>query len=142
MATPSDPMEQTRSRKGEHLSINLEREVTGEVASGFGRYRFDNLALPEIDIAEVSTATSLFGRPLRSPILVSCMTGGTPEAARLNAILAEMAQHQGLAMGLGSGRVLLENPGAPGFDARSRAADIPILANLGAAQLNQGKGVD
>lgn len=68
--------------------------------------------------------------------------GGTADAARFNAILAETAQEHGLAMGLGSGRVLLEDPGAPGFDLRSRAPGIPLLANLGAAQLNQGEGVD
>ena len=134
--------QKTRTRKEEHLRINLAGDVTGEVPAGFDRYRFEHLALPEIDFAEVSSATALFGRAMRAPILVSCMSGGTAEAARLNAILAETAQEHGLAMGLGSGRVLLENPSAPGFDVRSRAPGIPLLANLGAAQLNQGKGVD
>lgn len=116
--------------------------MTGEVAAGFDRYRFDHLALPELDLAEVSTATALFGRPLRAPLLVSCMTGGTEEAAKLNRRLAEVAQQQGLAMGLGSGRVLLEDPAAPGFGLRRLAPDVPLLANLGAAQLNRGNGVD
>ena len=112
------------------------------MGAGFERYRFDHLALPELDLAEVSTATVLFGRQLRAPLLVSCMTGGTEDAARFNRLLAEVAQQQGLAMGLGSGRVLLEDPDAPGFDVRGLAPDVPLLANLGAAQLNRGKGVD
>jgi isopentenyl-diphosphate Delta-isomerase len=70
------------------------------------------------------------------------MTGGTAEAARLNEVLAEVAQQKGLAMGLGSGRILLEQPDAPGFKLRGLAPDVPLLANLGAAQLNRGKGVD
>ncbi|HSP08220.1 MAG TPA: type 2 isopentenyl-diphosphate Delta-isomerase [Candidatus Dormibacteraeota bacterium] len=133
---------ETGARKDDHLRINLAGEVTGEVSAGFEKYRFEHLALPEIDLSEVSLSTSLFGRPMRAPILVSCMTGGTREAARLNAILAETAQQHGLAMGLGSGRVLLEDPQAPGMDVRERAPDIPLLANLGAGQLSQGTGVD
>jgi isopentenyl-diphosphate Delta-isomerase len=133
---------ETRARKDDHLRINLAGEVTGEVSAGFEKYRFEHLALPEIDLSDVSLSTSLFGRHMRAPILVSCMTGGTREAAQLNAILAETAQHYGLAMGLGSGRVLLEDPQAPGMDVRGRAPDIPLLANLGAGQLSKGTGVD
>ena len=90
----------------------------------------------------MSTATTFCGRRLRAPLLVSCMTGGTVEAARFNRLLAEVAQQAGLAMGLGSGRVLLERPDAPGFNLREVAPDVPLLANLGAAQLNRGTGVD
>ncbi len=68
--------QKTRTRKEEHLQINLAGEFTGDVPSGFDLYHFEHLALPEIDLTEVSTATTLFGRPMRSPILVSCMTGG------------------------------------------------------------------
>ncbi len=116
--------------------------MLGAVSAGFERYRFDHRALPELDLAEVSTATTFCGRRLRSPLLISCMTGGTVEAARLNRLLAEVAQQAGLAMGLGSGRVLLEKPDAPGFNLREVAPDIPLLANLGAAQLNRGTGVE
>ena len=138
----SHAVRKTTARKEDHLRINLAGDVTGEVSAGFENYRFEHLALPEIDLSDVSVSTSLFGKPMRAPILVSCMTGGTREAARLNAILAEVAQEAGLAMGLGSGRVLLENPRAPGLDVRGIAPDVPLLANLGAAQLNRGAGVD
>ena len=138
----SHSVRKTTARKDDHLRITLAGEVTGEVSAGFASYRFEHLALPEIDLAEVSMSTSLFGKRMRAPILVSCMTGGTKEAARLNTILAEVAQEAGLAMGLGSGRVLLEDPRAPGLDVRGIAPDIPLLANLGAAQLNRGAGVD
>lgn len=132
----------TTSRKDDHIRINLAAEVTGKVTTGFENYRFEHLALPEIDLDQVSTETSLFGRAIHAPILISCMTGGTEQAARINAVLAEVAQEHGLAMGLGSGRALLENPHAPGFDVRYRAPDIPLLANLGAAQLLAREGLD
>lgn len=130
------------ARKDDHLRINLAEEVGGELTTGFEDYRFEHLALPEIDLAEVSTETSLFGRAMQAPILISCMTGGTEQAGRINTLLAEVAQAYGFAMGLGSGRVLLENKRAPGFDVRRLAPDVPLLANLGAAQLIARGGVD
>ena len=132
----------TRSRKDEHIRINLDADVGGAITTGFENYRFQHLALPEIDLDDVTTETSLFGRSMRAPILISCMTGGTENAWRINAVLAEVAQAQGFAMGLGSGRALLENPDAPGFDARRRAPDVPLLANIGAAQVNSKGGVE
>ncbi len=67
------------------------------------------------------------------------MTGGTPEAREINRRLAQVAQHLRLAMGLGSGRALIESPVAlESFDVRGDAPDIVLLANLGAVQLNKG----
>ena len=71
------------------------------------------------------------------------MTGGTEQAQIINERLARVAQAHGLAMGLGSCRVLLEQPDVlPTFDVRELAPDVPLLANLGAVQLNLGVGID
>ena len=130
------------SRKADHVRINLEEDVASKgVATGFERYRFVNCALPEIDLDEVDTSYACFGKALRAPILISCMTGGTQEAQRLNQVLAMTAQEAGFAMGLGSGRVLLERPELlDTFDVRSIAPDVLLFANLGAVQLNTGRG--
>ncbi len=132
----------TPSRKADHVRINLERDVTAKgIASGFDGYRLINCALPEIDLADVDTSTSLFGHTLAAPILISCMTGGTIEAARINRVLARVAQEQQLAMGLGSARALVEHPDLiDTFDVRSIAPDVLLFANLGAVQLNKGYG--
>src|SRR2546430_1245998 len=134
----------TVARKSDHLRINLQEDVAAKgVSSGFERYRFIHRALPEIDLEEVETRASILGRDLRAPILISCMTGGTPEAERINATLAQVAQEVGLPVGLGSGRVLLENPEVlPTFDMRRHAPDVLLFANLGAVQLNKGVTVD
>jgi isopentenyl-diphosphate delta-isomerase len=134
----------SRERKADHLRINLTEDVHGKgVASGFEGWRFEHVALPEMALSDVTVRTRLCGRILRAPVLISCMTGGVDRARRLNLTLAEVAQAQGLAMGVGSGRVLLEDPTVlDTFDVRGVAPDVPLLANLGAVQLNRGLGVD
>ena len=131
------------SRKAEHLRINIEQDVRAkEVTTGFERYRFEHCALPEMALADVDLSVTHFGRTLRVPLLISCMTGGTPEATGVNRTLARVAQEFGFAMGLGSGRVLLEDPSTiESFDVRSVAPDVLLFANLGAVQLNKGYGV-
>ncbi|MBW3602374.1 MAG: alpha-hydroxy-acid oxidizing protein [Actinobacteria bacterium] len=79
----------------------------------------------------------LWGRRLSAPLLVSCMTGGVGEAGPVNRALATAAQRHGIAVGLGSGRVLLEDHRTLGtFAVRDAAPDVMLLANLGAVQLH------
>jgi isopentenyl-diphosphate Delta-isomerase len=132
------------SRKADHIRINLEADVAAKgVKSGFDEYRFVHRALPELDLDRVDTSTHILGKQLSAPILISCMTGGTDEARRINRNLARVAQELGLAIGLGSGRVLLEHPELlSSFAIRSLAPDVLLFANLGAVQLNKGYGVD
>jgi isopentenyl-diphosphate delta-isomerase len=124
------------------LRINIERDVRAKgVDAGFGRYRLRNCALPEMSLADVELGAQRFGRTVKAPILISCMTGGTPEARSINRGLATVAQSFGLAMGLGSARVLLEYPETlDSFAVRCVAPDVLLFANLGAVQLNHGFG--
>ena len=132
------------TRKADHIRINLEEDVQfPRLTSGFERFHIVHRALPELDLADVSLSTSLFGKALRAPLLISSMTGGTAEAATINLRLAEAAQARGIAMGLGSQRVALEDPAqAYSFRVRRVAPDILLFANLGAVQLNYGYTVD
>lgn len=134
----------TIARKADHVRINIEENVAAKgISSGFDAYRFVHLALPELDLADVSPATKLLGHELGAPILISCMTGGTAEAERINLTLAEVAQAHSLPMGLGSSRVLLEHPEVhASFDVRRVAPDILLFCNLGAVQLNLTVGID
>ena len=139
----TNPASPTASRKDDHLRININEDVAAKgVDAGFDDYRFVHRALPEIDLRDVDLSTRFLGRPVGAPLLVSCMTGGTQQAGVINERLARIAQSRGLAMGLGSCRVLLEQPDVlPTFDVRAIAPDVPLLANLGAVQLNLGVGV-
>ena len=131
-------------RKADHIRINLEEDVHfPHLTTGLEHYRFVHQALPELNLTEVDTAVTLFGKRLAAPILVSSMTGGTVDAQRLNRNLAEAAQAQGLAMGLGSQRAGLEHSEiTESFRVRAVAPNILLFANLGAVQLNMGYGVD
>jgi isopentenyl-diphosphate delta-isomerase len=132
------------SRKDDHIRINVHEQVQARgIDAGLDAYHFIHNALPELDLDEVDTSTSLFGRPLKAPLLISCMTGGSADAGRINCALAEVAQACGLAMGLGSGRILLSHPEVlPTFDVRRLAPDVPLIANLGAVQLNYSVTTD
>ncbi len=131
-------------RKTDHIRINLEEDVGFQrLTSGFESYHFTHQALPELNLAEVDSSTTLFGKRLAAPILVSSMTGGTQRAGVINQRLAEAVQARGLALGVGSQRTALEDPrAAASFAVRRYAPDALIFANLGAVQLNYGYGVD
>lgn len=131
------------NRKADHIRINLEEDVRSRLTTGLERYRFIHQALPELDLEEVDTGVTVFGKRLRAPLLISSMTGGTTEAGVINRRLALAAQETGIAMAVGSQRAALEHPElASTFQVRRYAPDILLFANLGAVQLNYGYTVD
>ena len=131
----------TARRKADHIRINLEEDVQSGLNTGLEKLRFEHNALPELDLAAVDTGLLLLGRRLAHPLLISSMTGGTKDAARINHVLAEAAQRYRIAMGIGSQRAAIEDRALnPTFEVRKAAPDILLLANLGAVQLNYGYG--
>ncbi len=135
---------QTEGRKIDHIRIVLGEDVAAKgVSTGFGAYRLPHAALPELDLAEIDTRTTFLGKPISAPLLISSMTGGASVAERINLALAEAAEHLGLPMGVGSQRAAVVDARlAPTYQVRRVAPRIPLLANLGAVQLNYGFGVD
>jgi isopentenyl-diphosphate delta-isomerase len=130
-------------RKSDHIRINLDEDVASRATSGLEKVRFMHQALPELDLGEIDTALTLFGKRLNAPLLLSCMTGGTQEALAINRNLATAAQRAGVAMGLGSMRAAVVRPElAYTFQVRDVAPDILLFANIGAVQFNYGFSVD
>ena len=132
------------ARKDEHLDVILSGRARHGLDSGFGDIRFVHEALPDLDHGKIDLGADFLGRRLKAPLLISSMTGGPERAEAINARLAEAAQHLGIGLAVGSQRAALESDGAPGLDMalRLKAPDTPILANIGAAQLTRGFGVD
>ncbi|MES1242935.1 MAG: type 2 isopentenyl-diphosphate Delta-isomerase [Acidobacteriota bacterium] len=131
-----------RDRKAEHIRLALEPRMQLGGHSHWDDYGFGHEALPEIDMAEVDTSVEFLGRRLAAPLLISCMTGGTEAAGLINRNLAAGAERTAVAVGVGSQRKALEDPEkADTFQVREAAPSVPLLANLGAVQLNYGMGV-
>jgi len=134
---------QISHRKKDHIRITLREDVQSSLTTGLEQIHLEHNAVPELDIRNINLSTSFLNHDLNAPILISSMTGGTPEAQKINCSLAEAAQARGIAMGLGSQRAALEEPGlGDTFQIRSYAPDILLFANLGAVQLNYGYDVD
>jgi len=130
-----------RDRKAEHIRLALEERMQLGV-NYFDDYHFEHAALPEIDFADIDLGVDFLGRRLAAPLLVSSMTGGTEAAGLINRNLAAGAERTGIAVGIGSQRKALEDPAkADTFKVREVAPSVPLLANLGAVQLNYGLGV-
>lgn len=136
--------QETQNRKADHLRICLEEDIEfRRNTSGLDAYHFQHCCLPELDLEDIDLTTNFLGKKLGAPLLISSMTGGTELAKLVNYRLAEVAETYQLAMGVGSGRVILENPQViPSFAVRSIAPTIPLFANIGAVQLNYGYGID
>jgi isopentenyl-diphosphate delta-isomerase len=130
-----------RDRKAEHIQLSLDdrMQLHGHF---FDAYYFEHEALPELDLQDVQISTHFLEKAIEAPLLISCMTGGTGDAVRINRHLAEAAEETGIALGVGSQRKALEDPGlVESFQVRQWAPSVPLLANLGAVQLNYGYGV-
>lgn len=134
---------QTEGRKVDHIRIVLGEDVAAKgVATGFAAYRLPHMALPELDLAEVDTRTTFLGKAISAPLLISSMTGGAEVAHKINLALAEAAEALALPMGVGSQRAaVVDGRLAATYQVRRVAPRIPLLANLGAVQLNYSFGV-
>jgi len=138
-----DSIDQTKNRKQDHIDINLTRDVRSSLSTEFDRFHFEHEPLPEINLSDVNMDCTFLGHFLNAPLLISSMTGGTAEGLKINIHLAEAAEARGIALALGSGRAGLDSPeSAKTYHLRKWAPTIPIYANLGAIQLNNGCGLD
>ena len=131
-------------RKSEHIDITLNEKVTGnDISTGFETLKFIHNALPEIDFNEIEIKTTFLEHDCKTPFLISSMTGGSEFAETINQNLAIAAEERGWALALGSMRALIESKDhQSSFQMRKYAPSIPIIANLGAVQLNYGFGIE
>lgn len=129
----------TSSRKDAHLTINLSEDVRSHQLSGFDSIQLTHCALPECAFEDVTLQSSFLGYTLGAPFLISAMTGGSKRAEGINRSLASAANVFKIPFALGSMRALLENQDLLStFDVRDQLHGVPLLANIGAVQLNEG----
>ncbi len=132
-------------RKKQHLDIVLAGgAASGSIRTGFEAIRFEHVALPELDMAAIDLSTEFLGKRISAPFLVSSMTGGAEQAERINHNIAIACEAVRIPFAVGSQRVAIDTNADWGInlDLRRLAPSVPILANIGAAQLNTGYGID
>lgn len=134
----------TKERKLDHIRAVLERGVESLHPPLLDDVRIVHNPLPELNLEDVILETEFCGRRVRTPLVITGMTGGHPEVARINEHLASIAEEYGLIMGVGSQRAGIEDPSLSYTYrvAREKAPSTFIIANLGAPQLSKGYGVE
>jgi isopentenyl-diphosphate delta-isomerase len=129
-------------RKLDHLRLVVDDPAVNRQGNHFDRFRLAHCALPECDLKDIDTCCTFLGKELQLPLLISSMTGGShPEITKINRHLAEAAEACGIALAVGSQRIQFEQAAAlDSFSLRPFAPTIPLIANIGAVQLNYGLG--
>jgi isopentenyl-diphosphate delta-isomerase len=128
----------TSKRKKEHLELSLSADVAFKNKSnGFEYYEFIHDATTEVELDKIYFETIFFKKKINYPFIISCMTGGTEEAENINAQLAIAAEELKIPIGVGSQRQAIENKNFRNtYDIiRKNAKTVPVLGNLGAAEL-------
>ena len=129
----------TSKRKKEHIDICLNQNVAYNKSNGFEKYDFVHDAMTEVVIDEIEFNTNFLGKSISYPFMISSMTGGTEDSAKINEDLAIAANELNIPIGVGSQRSLLSSSNH--LDTfkiiRENAPNVSVMSNIGAAQLVQ-----
>lgn len=130
----------TSERKIQHIRIIETDQDADRRKFYFDDIRLQHRALPELDLSAIDPSITFMGKRLSFPLLISSMTGGEHELIRaVNKNLAMAAEATGVAMGVGSQRVMFSHKSArASFALRDWAPNTLLFSNLGAVQLNYG----
>lgn len=136
-------MSQITQRKQDHIEAVL-NDPEVERQSDFDHLRLLHRALPELDFTALDTGMEFLGKPIAFPFMIASMTGGAADnLADINRNLALAAEACQVPLAVGSQRaMILDKAAQDSFALRRYAPTVPLIANLGAVQLNYGFGVD
>jgi len=127
------------SRKDEHIQIASEQIIDYEHPSWLENVHLVHNALPEKNMQNIDLSTIFLNKKILYPIIIGALTGGTNQAEKINSILAQAANKYQIPIMVGSQRITLEHKRAiSSFQIiRKIAPEIPVIANLGAAQISK-----
>ncbi len=133
----------TNERKIEHIQAIENDALTDRMGNYFDQVKLTHRALPQIALKDVDTKCEFLEKELSFPLLISSMTGGDHQLIRrINCNLAIAAEQCGVALAVGSQRVMFDNEAAKeSFKLRQFAPTTVLISNLGAVQLNEGYGL-
>jgi isopentenyl-diphosphate delta-isomerase len=123
------------SRKEDHIDICLKKDVKANY-NHWDDIHLIHQALPEIDMKDIDTSVKVLGKELSFPLIITAITGGYPDAEKINSNLASAASKFKIGLGVGSQRAGLEDPNLESTYAVVKDFDIPlVIGNIGAPQL-------
>lgn len=126
-------------RKKDHIFLSLKEKNEASDANGFSSIQLPHCALPEIDFSEVDISTHIFNKELKTPFVVTGMTGGWEGSLKINKSIARACEKRGWIMGVGSQRRQIFDPaaGKEWQEVRKECPDLILLGNVGLSQLIQ-----
>ncbi len=135
--------EQTRTRKLEHIEIVLKKEVEPQRTTLLEQVYLEHNSSPDLSIDDIDLSSMFLGKRIAAPVMIAGMTGGHPDTTKINGALAEIAEELNIAIGVGSQRAALEDQSLEYTFSivREKAPSIPVVANIGGAQLVKGYGI-
>lgn len=128
--------ESTAKRKDAHLDLCATEAVEPpQNRTLFHCVHLVHNAMPEMALADVRLGTTLFGKPLKAPLFITGMTGGTDRAGAVNRDLAQLAERHGLGFGVGSQRAMSDGGArAHSYQVRDVAPHLLLVGNIGLRQ--------
>jgi isopentenyl-diphosphate delta-isomerase len=126
-----------------HVQACLSPESQYQKSSGFDLFELEHQAASALSFDKITIQTKFLNHNLKAPLMIAPMTGGMQLGALLNERWARAAEYFGLAFGVGSQRLALEDPRVrTSFQVRAYAPQTFIFANLGVAQLVNGMNAE
>ena len=124
-------------RKKDHIFLSLKKENEASGANGFSSVQLPHSALPEMDFSEVDISSQIFNRTLKTPFVVTGMTGGWEGSLEINRNIARACEKKGWIMGVGSQRrqIFDSAAGKEWEEIRKECPDLILLGNIGLSQL-------
>jgi len=128
----------TKERKDEHLALFKQFDLTvSGSTNGFEEWDWIPAETAELRFGAIDPSLSFLGYTISFPLMIAALSGGSDEGNTLNEALAECAEIERIPLGIGSVRSFLENHTGLSVlqDLRNIAPHIPLITNIGIAQL-------
>ncbi len=131
--------EGSHNKKDLHIKACLTQNVETTVSSGLERVKLVG-GFPDFSFSEMDLKCEFLGKALSLPLVIAPLTGGGSLSRRINRRLAKAAESLGLAMAVGSQKLMLDNLAAPdSYLLRDIAPHVPLLANIGVVHVKRGR---